>query len=444
MPSAGNIAAVFNALTVTVINEGGGAVRIGLRPMHSVNVTMPHSSISNSEQQKRTGKALAGLANGSLKVEQAGPDTWHVQNGDQAPYLVVRASARWACECSDWTGRCRTAGLNCKHIEAVRLSPQPSQQQTLTNSIQMKENHMEQTQQPNNILCAWTRLFHPSGVQVTVPLPLDSVLPVEACKAMLQSVTALLEAGWQANLSSLEDGERMEEIRHVVRRVKNNDDGSETPVIDLYPERANFRILGMYLNTPADVQTFESVCRVRLSELPLYEGDNAIERGKGPKTDKYVTTLPSPVKVVLKQNPRWQGEEDKKHPKRLFVRWLNVPGSGDTGSGDPPPSQPSSSPRPAPTKSGNGRGANGHNSNSQTDSTASTDKAITPAKLQPSPEEIAKARAMAMTMGSDAVKGKPLGDLGRDVWDFLATSQFKGEEALALQRAAQLLLAVGS
>ncbi len=49
-----------------------------------------------------------------------------------------------------------------------------------------------------------------------------------------------------------------------------------------------------------------------------------------------------------------------------------------------------------------------------------------------------------MTLGSDAVKGKPLGDLGRDVWDFLAASQFKGEEALALQRAAQLLLAVGS
>ena len=51
---------------------------------------------------------------------------------------------------------------------------------------------------------------------------------------------------------------------------------------------------------------------------------------------------------------------------------------------------------------------------------------------------------MIMTLGSDAVKGKPLGELGRDVWDYLATSQFKGEEALALQKAAQLLLAVGT
>jgi hypothetical protein len=153
---------------------------------------------------------------------------------------------------------------------------------------------------------------------------MDVPLSIEAARAAFQSVSALLEAGWLVAMPGLESSERIEEIRHVVRRVKVNEDSTETPVVDLYPDRANFRVLGVYLNTPQDLYMFEAACGVHLSALPLYEGDNAIERGKGPKTDKYVTALGRTARVVLKQNPRWEGDEDKKHPKRLFVRWMDV------------------------------------------------------------------------------------------------------------------------
>ena len=171
---------------------------------------------------------------------------------------------------------------------------------------------------------------------MTIPLPLEKSLTAEQAKAMLDSVSTLLTAGFLVNAPGLEDGEKVETIVGVVRRAKTNDDGGETPVIDLYPDRANFRILGIYLNTEADVQAFQNATGVKLSELPLYEGDNAIERGKGAKTDKYVIALKQPVKVVFKANPKWEGDEDKKHPKRVFVRWMPQAQSSDPQLGAAP------------------------------------------------------------------------------------------------------------
>jgi hypothetical protein len=123
----------------------------------------------------------------------------------------------------------------------------------------------------------------------------------------------------------LEDGEHVEEIGFVVRRSKGNTDGTETPVVDLYPARGNFRLLAKYLNAKVDVRAFEASCGVTLTAIPLYEGDNSIERGKNPKMDKYVVALKHPVKIVWKLNPRYEGENDKKNSKRLFVRWADIP-----------------------------------------------------------------------------------------------------------------------
>lgn len=162
---------------------------------------------------------------------------------------------------------------------------------------------------------------------------------------MLDSVSTLLTVGFLVNAPGLEDGEKVETISAVVRRAKANDDGSETPVIDLYPDRANFRILGIYLNNEQDIQAFEKAAGVKLAQLPLYDGDNAIERGKGVKTDKYVIALKSPVKVVFKANPKWEGDEDKKHSKRIFVRWASQ--SVEAAA---------SSPTPAASGNGNGNG----------------------------------------------------------------------------------------
>lgn len=180
----------------------------------------------------------------------------------------------------------------------------------------------------NNPATGWVKVYHPTGLQVTLPIPATELITTEAAKLMLMNVSNLIGAGWLVNAPGLEDGERADDIGCVVRRVKANDDGTETPVIDLYPPRANFRILGVYLNDEGAVRAFEQAAGLTLVDLPLYKGDNSIERGKGPKTDKYVISLPRSMKVVFKANPKWEGDEDKKHPKRLFVRW-GVPASAN-------------------------------------------------------------------------------------------------------------------
>lgn len=166
-------------------------------------------------------------------------------------------------------------------------------------------------------LNGWTKVYHPSGLQVTLPVPSDPGMA-------FAHVSGLIETGWLVNAPSLEAGEQIEDIAYVVRKSKANDDESETPIIDVYTERGNYRVVGVYLNTPQDVESFCAIANVKLADLPYYEGDGTIERGKGPKTDKYIFKLPHPVKMVWKLNPRYEGPEDKKHAKRVFVRWLDT------------------------------------------------------------------------------------------------------------------------
>ena len=166
---------------------------------------------------------------------------------------------------------------------------------------------------------AWVKLFHASGAQVTVPLPLDSA----QIEAVVTSLDVLLNAGLTVCAPGTEPGESVEQIGFLVRRIKSNTDGTETPLIDLYGTRANFRLLGMYLNDDEQKESFERACGVRLNDLSLYEADAPIERGKNTKLDKYVFALPHPVQIVYRANPRWEGEGDKRNPKRVFVRWMS-------------------------------------------------------------------------------------------------------------------------
>ncbi len=363
-----------------------------------------------TDQEARTARALSGIAGHALTVEQTGENAWLVRNGDGGEYIVVRVEnalrhasrpdTAWACDCPDFTHHCRERGLRCKHIEAVRLTP-------VTAHTTQGENKQMDNQQSQ---CGWVKLYHPGGVQVTLPVLTGEPVTPEMAGLMLSSVGAYLTAGFAANLPGVEEGEKVEDIRYIVRRAKVNDDGSETPVVDLYPDRANFRILVLYLNTEQDIQAFEAACGVRLKDLPLYDGDNSIERGKGPKTDKYVTQLTQSAKAAFKANPKWEGDEDKKHTKRLFIRWHGVSINGNGGA------KPADAAQSTPA---NGNGTNGK---------------------KPLAKDVAAARGMIMTLGSEAVKGKPLGELGRDVWSYLATTTLKSPDALALQDAAKLLL----
>lgn len=177
----------------------------------------------------------------------------------------------------------------------------------------------------------WVKLFHSSGAQVTIPLSLDNPITSEQATALNQSVTTLIAAGLSVSPESLELGEQIIDISAVVRRSKTEGDGSDTPVLDLYFPRGNFRWVSKYVNSPDDIAAFEAATGLKLSALPVFDG-NPIELGKKPKVDeRFVIHMKAPAKLVWKPNQRYEGPEDKKNPKRLFVRWASqAPTNGNS------------------------------------------------------------------------------------------------------------------
>lgn len=176
----------------------------------------------------------------------------------------------------------------------------------------------------------WVKLFHPRGVQVTLPVAAER----QDYGALLANVGAMLDAGWLVAAPGLEAGEHKVEIGYVVRRTKDNDDRTVTPIVDLYPadESMKFSLLSVYLNRPEDVAAFEHAAGVRLDAIPVYIGDNKIERGKKRETDRLVTKVPRPLGVVWAANPKHnEAEADAARlankmytvPKRKFIRWAD-------------------------------------------------------------------------------------------------------------------------
>jgi hypothetical protein len=269
------------------------------------------------EQSKRQHSADLAMAHRIWTVLD-GKSGWKVRT-EHDTYSIVPLSggSRLTCSCPD-NQHLGPLGIECKHIRGLMTyleeggAPRPQkhvqQGDRKMNSDFLKEN-------------GWVKLFHPSTAQVTIPLPLDKPILVQEAQALMESVSNLLKAGFSVDVPGLEEGEHAEEIGFVVRRSKANTDGTETPVVDLYPARGNFRLLGKYLNDEDEIRVMEAACGLKLANLPLYEGDNSIERGKNTKLDKYVAALAHPVKVIWKLNPKYTGEQDKSHSKRIFVRW---------------------------------------------------------------------------------------------------------------------------
>lgn len=245
------------------------------------------------------------------------PSGWKVVTPRDTYSLFPASEGPLVCSCPD-SQQYRPFGLECKHACGLRIYLEEGGRPRCVPTKSTGGSPMT-TEQAKE--CGWVRLFHPSAAQVTIPLAVNRPYTESEARDLLASISCLLQAGFSVDAPGLEAGEHVEEIGHVVRRAKANSDGTETPVVDLYPARGNFRLLARYLNTPADLQAFQEACGVQLEQLPLYEGDNAIERGKNPKLDRYVAALPHPTRVVWKLNPRYEGEQDKKSAKRLFVRW---------------------------------------------------------------------------------------------------------------------------
>ncbi len=194
-----------------------------------------------------------------------------------------------------------------------------------------------------NNITGWTRLYHPAGAQVTIPIPLDAPIGVDTAQAILASVSNLLEAGWAVDAPGLEEGEQKQEVVSVSRRESK--DG--TPVVAFYlahPKTVK-KFLHAYLNKPEDVQAFEAATGLKLESIPCWMGERDIDRDHR-EAGKYIIPLPRPIQLVWTVNPKWQqwSAEGGKSTgaiephKRLLVRY--------DGSAAPAPAAPAPAAKP--------------------------------------------------------------------------------------------------
>jgi len=282
-------------------------------------------------QDERTQRAQEGLADGSMAITSK-PDHWVVQHGDKEPYKVELLDDG-SCICSCWDfSRIRKSSLRCKHIEAVRLY---SDKHTVTTQTNNNLFHKEVTMNENDNNYGLVKLYHPvaGGVQCTLPLP-TVALTKDQAQAMFDSLNILLEVGFVPTQMGLEQGETKEAVTHLARRSKANTDNTSTPIVDVYCN-GNFKVLGVYLNNTDDIVAFNAAFGLDLfKDIPLYDGDTSIERGKNADRDKKYVVPVSGVDAIYKLNPKWEGDDDKKHSKRMLVRWE--------------PRAPKSSPAPVP------------------------------------------------------------------------------------------------
>ena len=120
----------------------------------------------------------------------------------------------------------------------------------------------------------WTKLYHPTGALVTIPISLvDQILPSHA-ENISRSIETLIAAGFSPNMPGLEAGELMEEINAVARR-----EGADmTPIIDFYSSNKFLekKFMHAYMNTPEDIEAFQQATGILLDTLTTYDGQIAI------------------------------------------------------------------------------------------------------------------------------------------------------------------------
>ncbi|MDD2922166.1 MAG: hypothetical protein PHQ36_07755 [Anaerolineales bacterium] len=168
-----------------------------------------------------------------------------------------------------------------------------------------------------------TKLYHPSGAQLTIPLDLNVEISADQAALLIRSVDALLLAGFSVNAPGLDDGELLEEISAVAKREGSD----ETVIVDFYSSNTKLvkKFMHAYMNTVEDVDAFEYATGVKIASIPTFEGNIAIER-TNKNAAKYVKNLPRPIKLVYKISPKWEqwkqaGGEGKEPHKKLLVRY---------------------------------------------------------------------------------------------------------------------------
>lgn len=187
---------------------------------------------------------------------------------------------------------------------------------------------------PNTL---WVKGYTADGFQVSITVGLD---PANLAQWITDALEAVRAAGIHPREQGTEPGEDTHTLAYVVRRSKVNDDGSETPVIDLYNDKFDFRVAGIYLNTPDDRRAFEQATGLTVDSIRLFDGNAPLSR-QDPKFSQRAVAVPAVPGFTVRKNPRWDDSKtpvENKVPKHLFARWMT-----DAGA-------PSAAPAPAPTQ----------------------------------------------------------------------------------------------
>jgi len=149
---------------------------------------------------------------------------------------------------------------------------------------------------PNTI---WMTGYLPNGFKVS--LTLDEHATAATVQTLLSKVALAEAAGVQPNLPGLEPGEETEEITAVMRRAKPSDG---TPIIDFYPQWqgafGRFKYASMYLDTPEEIAEFEAQSGLKLADIPVYDGQQALQRTAGQTHAKEIAVKRS-FKIAKKE-----------------------------------------------------------------------------------------------------------------------------------------------
>jgi hypothetical protein len=190
-------------------------------------------------------------------------------------------------------------------------------------------------------LSSWSRLWHPRGVQVTLPLSPD---PANGFAAALNQVSAALDAGWLAQAPGLEEGEQKDMVSGIARGIHEKE-GRCTPYVLLYSASAHLihPILKCYLDTKDQIEAFEYAAKFKLDKIPLYDGTDKPARDNSQRAKRNIVTLQRHFGVVFKPNPKYDEAaraavvargDIYKVAKDVFVRWIDVKPQADPEPAD--------------------------------------------------------------------------------------------------------------
>ncbi|HVL14067.1 MAG TPA: hypothetical protein VM529_15970 [Gemmata sp.] len=179
------------------------------------------------------------------------------------------------------------------------------------------------------VACGWVKLWHPAGVQVTLPVTgLD-----DNAADLFAHVDAYLAAGFTATPPGLASGEDFMLVDRIIRVSQADGRGGSTPTLHFYEVSNDYKSLTVYLDTMDQQLDFEHASGLAMADVKPFPGKAAPKFGDSPDSDQFFAKAKVPFRVVFKPNPKWNAEDEAKAkiapggiykvPRRLFVRYAN-------------------------------------------------------------------------------------------------------------------------